>query len=147
MRIRFSSEAPAEAKQVVRELLYHNPAQHKVRHGIVTTLQKHGDLQVTEHGNGLQVAVTRRECQTLFAFDDDSNPRLPVGILVFTRMSHEEMNILHIAVQDDYALQPGGDMGLALRLVETLQGICRRVNGVKTITFSYRQQISLKCHS
>jgi hypothetical protein len=145
VNIVFSSRVPTECRSELEDLLFFNPRQHLVREGIIHSLAHFGHPRVEETSNGLSVRVGDHEAQTLFAFDREKKTKAPVGVVLFLRTSHEEIAIMHVAVDDDYALQ-GSDagVGLGVTLVEKVKEIARRIVGVKRIMFFYRQEVVIR---
>jgi hypothetical protein len=145
VNIVFSSRVPSECRSELEDLLFFNPRQHLVREGIIHSLAHFGHPRVEETSNGLSVRVGDHEAQTLFAFDRENKTKAPVGVVVFVRTSQEEIAIVHVAVDDDYALQ-GSDagVGLGVTLVEKVKEIARRIVGVKQIVFFYRQEVVIR---
>ena len=144
MNIVFSSRVPKECRAELEELLFFNPRQHLVREGIINSLERFGHPEVVESPAGLAVKVGDLEAQTLFAFDR-SRDEVPVGVVVFLRTSSEEVAIMHVAVDPDYALQgaePG--VGLGVTLVEKVKEIAARIVGVRRIVFFYRRHVVIR---
>lgn len=145
MNLIFSSRVPPECKTELEELLFFNPRQHRVREGILNALEQFGHPRVEETPSGLQVRVGNHEAQTLFAFDRDRRQPAPVGVVVFLRTSREEVAIIHVAVDNDYALQgTGPGVGLGVTLVEKVQEIAKRIVGVQRIVFFYRRHVVIR---
>lgn len=145
MNIVFSSRVPKGCRAELEDLLFFNPRQHLVRQGIINSLAQFGHPKVVETAEGLSVRVGDHEAQTLFAFDRDNESEAPVGVVVFVRMSREEMAIMHVAVNDDYALQGiEAGVGLGVILVEKVKEIACRIVGIKRIVFFYRQHVVIR---
>jgi ribosomal protein S18 acetylase RimI-like enzyme len=145
MNLIFSSRVPRECRSALEELLFFNPSQHKVRQGIITSLEKFGQPRLEEIPAGLSVRVGNHEAQTLFAFDRDRRAPDPIGVVVFLRTSPEEIAIMHVAVHPDYALQgKHKGVGLGVTLLEKVKEIAARIVGVKRIIFFYRQEVVIR---
>ena len=145
MNLIFSSRVPRECKTELEDLLFFNPRQHRVRQGILNSLEQFGHPRVEETPLGLAVRVGEHEAQTLFAFDRDRPEKAPIGVVVFLRTSREEIAIIHVAVDDQYALQgTAAGVGLGVTLVEKVQDIARRIVGVRRIVFFYRQHVVMR---
>src|SRR5436190_23805566 len=145
MNLIFSSRVPKECRTALEELLFFNPSQHKVRDGIIHSLQKFGHPRLEETAAGLSVRVGEHEAQTLFAFDRDRRASDPIGVVVFLRTSPEEIAIMHVAVHPDYALQGRHKgIGLGVTLVEKVKEIATRIVGVKRIIFFYRLEVVIR---
>lgn len=125
--------------------MFFNPQQHRVREGILESLERFGQPKVEETADGLSVRVGNHEAQTLFAYDRDRRGTDPVGVVVFLRTAPTDLTIMHVAVQPDYSLQGRhGDVGLGLTLVEKVKEIAARIVGIKRIVFFYRQEVVIK---
>jgi len=144
VNIVFSSRVPKECRAELEELLFFNPRQHLVREGIINSLERFGHPEVVESPAGLAVKVGDLEAQTLFAFDR-SRDEVPVGVVVFLRTSPEEVAIMHVAVDPDYALQGAeAGVGLGVTLVEKVKEIAARIVGVRRIVFFYRRHVVIR---
>ena len=127
-------------------MLFFNPRQHRVREGIVNSLEQFGHPRLEETTDGLSVRIGEREAQTLFAYDRDRRSMDPVGVVVFLRTSPDELTILHVAVHPDYALQGRQTgLGLGITLVEKVKEIASRIVGVEKIVFFYRREVVIRC--
>ena len=145
MNIVFSSRVPKECRSELEDLLFFNPRQHLVRDGIINSLAQFGHPRLEETPAGLSVRVGNHEAQTLFAFDRTREDIAPVGVVAFLRTSPEEIAIMHVAVDDDYALQgTEAGVGLGVTLVEKVKEIASRIVGIKRIVFFYRQEVVIR---
>ena len=145
MNLAFSSHAPKCCRSELEELLFLNPDQHRVREGIVHSLERFGHPQVVETPAGLGIRIGDQEAQTLFAFDRDHLGDEPVGIVLFLRTSREEITVLHVAVHPDYALQgTHGGAGLGVVLVDKVKEIAAKIVGVRRVAFFYRREVVLR---
>lgn len=145
MNLVFSSKVPKQCRAALEEMLFFNPRQHRVRKGIVNSLQQFGHPRVEETADGLSVRIGDREAQTLFTFDRDRRGGDPIGVVVFLRTSPVEITVLHVAVHPDYALQGRrGGLGLGVILVEKVKEIASRIVGVEKVSFFYRQEVVLR---
>jgi hypothetical protein len=141
----FSSRAPKKCRPALEDLLFFNPRQHRVREGIVNSLEHFGHPRVEETADGLSIRVGDLEAQTLFAYDSDRVGNEPIGVVVFLRTSPTDVAIMHIAVHPDYALQgQEAGLGLGVVLIEKLKQICTQIVGVKRIIFFYRQEVVIR---
>jgi hypothetical protein len=126
-------------------MLFFNPRQHRVREGIINSLEKFGHPRLEETAEGLSIKVGDHEAQTLFAYDRDRRGKDPVGVVVFMRTSPAEIAIMHVAVDGDYALQgQEAGVGLGVTLVEKVKEIAARIVGVQRIVFFYRQEVVIR---
>ena len=145
MNLVFSSRVPSQCRAALEDLLFFNPQQHRVREGILESLQQFGQPRLEETADGLSVRVGNHEAQTLFAFDRDRRGMDPVGVVVFLRTAPTDISIMHVAVRPDYSLQGRhGGVGVGLTLVEKVKEIATRIVGIKRIVFFYRQEVVIK---
>lgn len=145
MKLEFASQAPKSSKEALEELLFFNPRQHRVRQGIVNSLEKFGHPRLVETDSGLSIRVGTQEAQTLFAFDRSRRSKDPVGLVVFIKTSPADIAIMHVAVHPDYALQGSeAGVGLGVTLIEKVKEIAARIVGVQRIVFFYRQEVVIR---
>ncbi len=145
MNLIFFSKAPQKSRAALEELLYFNPRQHRVREGIINSLEHFGHPQLEESAGGISICVGEHTPQTLFAFDRDKPSGDPIGVVVFMRTSPADMAIMHIAVHPDYALKKSASgVGLGTVLIEKVREIAARVVGVQRIIFFYRQEVVIR---
>ena len=145
MNLVFSSRVLGECRAALEDLLFFNPQQHRVREGIIDSLEQFGHPRLEETTDGLVVRVGDREAQTLFAYDRDRRAKDPVGVVVFLRSAPAEIVIAHVAVHPDYALQGRhAGVGLGVTLVEKVKEIATRIVGVQRIVFFYRQEVVIR---
>ncbi len=142
MNLVYSSRVPSQCRAALEDLLFFNPQQHRVRDGILESLEKFGQPRLEESADGLSVRVGRQEAQTLFAYDRDRRAADPVGLVVFIRTSGTDISIMHVAVHPDYSLHGRyKGVGLGATLVEKVKEIASRIVGIKRIVFFYRQEV------
>lgn len=145
MNIFFSSKAPHQSRAALEDLLFFNPRQHRVRAGIINSLEHFGQPRLEASTGGLSVSVGEHVPQTLFAFDRDRPGGAPVGVVVFMRTSPTDMAIMHIAVHPDYALKKSNaGVGLGTGLIEQVRKIAAQIVGVRRIIFFYRQEVVIR---
>jgi len=122
-----------------------NPRQYRVREGILNSLQQFGHPRIEPTTDGLQIRVGDHEAQTLYAFDRDRPEPGPIGAVIFLRTSREEIAIIHVAVNDEYALHgTEAGVGLGVTLVEKVKEIATRIVGVERIVFFYRRHVVIR---
>jgi hypothetical protein len=145
MNLVFSSKAPQKSRAALEELFYFNPLQHRVRAGIINSLEHFGHPRLEESTGGISICVGEHTPQTLFAFDRDTSGGDPVGVVVFMRTSSADMAIMHIAVHPDYTLKKStSDVGLGAVLIEKVREIAARIVGVQRIIFFYRKEVVIR---
>ena len=142
MNLVYSSRVPSQCRTALEDLLFFNPQQHRIRAGILESLEQFGQPRLEESPDGLSVRVGKHEAQTLFAYDRDRRAADPVGLVVFIRTSGTDISIMHVAVHPDYSLHGRHKgVGLGATLVEKVKEIAIRIVGIKRIVFFYRQEV------
>ncbi len=145
MNLVFSSRVPNDCRSALEDLLFFNPQQHRVRDGILNSLEQFGHPRLEETSDGLSVRVGDHEAQTLFVYDRDRRRREPVGVVVFVRTAPTDIAVMHVAVHPDYALQGRrGGVGLGVTLVEKVREIAARIVGIQRVVFFYRQEVVMR---
>ena len=145
MNLIFSSKAPPQSRAALEKLFYFNPRQHRVRAGIINSLEHFGHPRLEESTGGISICVGEHTPQTLFAFDRDKPGGDPVGVVVFMRTSPTDVAIMHLAVHPNYTLKKSrSGAGLGTVLIEKVREIAARVVGVQRIIFFYRQEVVIR---
>jgi hypothetical protein len=138
-RIRFSSVLEREYRDDLEELMFFNPQQGKALTGINHAISEYGVPSVAEVDGRLRIGVEGLpESQTLFALDFSAAKPILAGVMVYMRITAENLVLLHIAVKEDYS-RTGiyGDEMLVLRFMTQLREIAKRINGIRSITLKY----------
>lgn len=148
MNLEFSSRVPQRCRAALEKLLFFNPDQHRVREGILLSLERFGQPRLEEAGDGLSIRIGKHEAQTLFAYDRDRRSPAPIGAVIFLRPAPPEIAIVHVAVHPKYARQPRkAGVGLGVTLVEKVKEIASRIVGVERVIFFYRQEVVMRLPS
>ena len=102
--------------------MFFNGRQHRVRHGIVTAIDRYGPPEIVSDGNALRVRVAGpSEGQCLFAVEREGKVSRPVGLILYVRDSFERITVLHLVVAEAYAVGgPRSKYNLLLRLVQAV---------------------------
>ena len=131
----FTSILNPEYREELEQLLFFNSAQHALHSAIVDSIEMFGEPFVDNDGVRLRVNVRKLdEVQTQFALD---GAKL-AGILVYSRVSHDRIVIIHIAVHEDYSSRGQfAHKKLVLRMSQQLRKCARSIKGVKFIRMMY----------
>ena len=131
----YTSILKPEYRQELEQLLFFNSAQHAAHSAIVDSIEMFGEPFIANDGERLRVNVKKLdEVQTLFAFYGDDL----AGILVYSRVSHERIVVIHIAVHEDYS--SSGQFAhkrLVLLMCQQLRKCARSIKGIKFIRMMY----------
>ena len=131
----YSSILKPKYRQELEQLLFFNSAQHAAHSAIVDSIEMFGEPIVDIDGGRLRVNVKKLdEVQTLFVFDEDKL----AGILVYSRVSHERIVAIHIAVHEDYSSSGRfAHKKLVLRMSQQMRKCARSIKGIKFIRMMY----------
>jgi hypothetical protein len=134
----FSSILPAEYLDDLQDLMFFNPQQTGARDGIIKSVTQYGEPRVSGDQE-LQVAIGNLTgVQTLYALVDAADGFELAGFVSFFRTDVENVDILHIAVTERFcAAGVDADALLALRLVNVVRSVARRLTGVRSVTLLY----------
>ena len=125
-------------RSALERLMYFNPRQHEAEIGIADVVDAYGMPIIVDDAAGLHVAVGRRpDAQCLFALASTTAGLTLAGMIIFLRVSIEEMLVLHVAVADAF----GRNRRLSLEVVMTLVGSVReaahRLRGTRHFRMLY----------
>jgi hypothetical protein len=140
----FTSSVDGSLRMAVESLFFFNPAQPALIESIRKNVEEFGVPQIIERDDRICLAIPERDAQCLFACDRAQQPPEPVGVVIYLRTAPHLLRILHLAVSPDYADDgPRSDQGLALRLVDEVRVLGRRISGVRRIQLPYRARAFL----
>jgi hypothetical protein len=129
--LRYTSTLQPEYSEELERLMFFNPGQQNALATIVDSLERFGSPSVYDDDGCLRVKVEKlAEVQTLFAMDGDSL----AGVLIYSRILHERLTVIHIAVGQDYSSHGkfAHDM-LVMRMLALLRNNARRIKGIESI--------------
>ena len=131
----YTSVLKSGYRQELERLLFFNAAQHLAHSGIVDSIEAFGEPFVDNDGERLRINVRKLdEVQTLYSFAGDKL----AGLLVYSRVSHESLVVIHIAVHEAYASKGEfGDKRLVMRMCQQLRMCARRIKGIEHIRMMY----------
>lgn len=76
--------------------------------------------------------------QSLFGFDSDRPDAALIGVILYFRELAEQLTILHIAIQENYAATGCyADQLLALRLLQQVRQAAAQIKGVRSVALLY----------
>ena len=144
-RIGFSSILGSEYLEDLERLLFFNPLQERAIDGIHHSIREHGVPSIYLDKGKLRVKVEEpSEVQTLYALDDSGGKPELVGVMVFSRASAETLDLLHIAIREEYSrFGKKADAGLVTKFLDQLRHIARCLKGVQSICLKYASGLKL----
>ena len=135
---------PLDQRAALEQLLFFNVNQHRVRLGIQESIETYGVPEIHEHDGGLSIRVGDIEgVQSLFAVSDAGRP---LGVAVFVRLARERFVVLHLGVQQPYAVGSELNTRVLLKLMHEIRSAARRTHGVDRIELVYKHRHAVRLH-
>jgi hypothetical protein len=136
----FCSSLPAAYHQALEELVFFNPRQHTAEAGITQAVDLYGMPAIENDGSGLRVVVGKRaDVQCLFALTQGEGEPVLAGIVMYLRVSRQEVVVLHIGVAEAFCRSRRAGLEVVSALVRTVRAAARRLRGVERLTMLYLQ--------
>ncbi len=145
VKLQFTSLLSPSYQESVEELLFLHPQQGRFRDTILDCIAAHGVPRVVARSDGLRVELGgQTPVQTLYALTVGLPQDEVIGCVVYTRNAAEELEILHIAVRDDYTVRGcNADQQVTFALIQELCSVARRIKGVSGVRLAYKRGRSL----
>jgi len=106
--------------------------------GIADVVDTYGTPMIVADAAGLHVAVDRRhDAQCLFAVTSTTAGPTLAGMIVFLRVSIEEMTVLHVAVADTFGRNRRLSLEVVMALVRSVRDVAQRLRGTKHLRMLY----------
>jgi len=132
------SSLDASHRSALERLMYFNPRQHEAAIGIADVVDAYGTPIIVSDAAGLRVAVDRRpDAQCLFALTSTTAGLTLAGMIVFLRVSIEEMLVLHVAVADGFGRNRRLSLEVVMALVRSVREAAHRLRGTKHLRMLY----------
>jgi hypothetical protein len=142
------SSLDASFRGSLERLMYFNPRQHEAESGIEDVIEAYGTPMIVSDAAGLHVVVGRRQdAQCLFALAPTTAGLTLAGMIVFLRVSIEEMLVLHVAVAEGFGRNRRLSLEVVMALVRSVREAAHRLRGTKHLRMLYlpggRQQFAV----
>ena len=140
----FRSRLSPAYHRALEELVFFNPRQRDAEAAITEAVDLYGAPAIVEDETGLRVTVGKRDdAQCLFALAPTGAPAAGglelAGIVMYLRISSEEIVVLHIGVADAHCRSRRSGLAVVSALVRTVRAAARRLRGVERLTMLYLQ--------
>jgi hypothetical protein len=140
----FRSRLSPSHLRALEELVFFNARQGEAEAAITDAIDLYGPPAIVSDEAGLHVVVGKRnDLQCLFALaplDDEPAGELELaGIVMYLRVSSEEIVVLHIGVAEEYCRSRRSGLEVVSALVRTVRAAARRLRGVERLTMLYLQ--------
>jgi len=134
----FRSSLSATYHRALEELVFFNPRQRAAEAGITQAVDLYGTPAIEDDGSGLRVVVGKRsDAQCLFALAEGSGEPELAGMVMYLRVSREEVVVLHISVAEQFCRSRRAGLEVVTALVRTVRAAARRLRGVEQLTMLY----------
>jgi hypothetical protein len=132
------SSLDASHRAALERLMYFNPRQDQAAIGIADVVDAYGTPIIVPDAAGLRVTVDRRpDAQCLFALAGTTAGPTLAGMIVFLRVSIEEMLVLHVAVADGFGRDRRLSLAVVMALVRSVREAAYRLRGTKHFRMLY----------
>jgi hypothetical protein len=123
----------------LENLLFFNVHQQAFRSGIIQSVETYGTPTILRDGDRLRIKVGELSVvQSLFALESDRPDAQLLGIVLYYRESIEQLTILHIAIQSEYAVTGSqSEQLLALRLLQKVRESAAHIKGIQSVALLY----------
>ena len=130
----FTSVIDTDQRSALEQILFFNKEQSHYYSVIKQVIEMYGKPNITQFENKLNLNFEKIPCQTLFC----SVKMNLVGLVVFNRHSTENIDLVHIAVDEFFSFRGKyANKFLVYRILIELIKISLKIKGVKTITIKY----------
>ena len=140
----FRSRLSPAYHRELEELVFFNPRQRDAEAAITEAVDLYGPPAIVGDETGLRVVVGKRDdVQCLFALAPARHPKAGelelAGIVMYLRISSEEIVVLHIGVTEAFCRSRRSGLEVVSALVRTVRAAARRLRGVERLTMLYLQ--------
>jgi hypothetical protein len=134
----FSSSLDPDRRDELESLMFFHPEQGQHTSSINASILSYGFPKIIDERGTLRIGIEGLEVQTLYAFADRGAKKDLAGVLVYTRVHHDTLVLLHMAVRPEFCYSIGYKNELVLvRILAQLRAIARRIRGIKKLSILY----------
>ena len=134
----FQSSLPASHRDALERLVFFNQRQRQAEGAIAHAIDLYGSPVIAADATGLRLVVgARDDVQCLFALTTNRRGVELAGMVVYLRVSIEEILVLHIAVADRFSRTRRSGLEVVVALVRAVREAARRLRGVKRLRMLY----------
>ncbi|MGA7721201.1 MAG: hypothetical protein WCA84_08480 [Ignavibacteriaceae bacterium] len=145
----YKSKLNVKYKSDIERIFFFNTHQERYKKKIEEAIELYGIPQISSDNNDIIFTFDKiRSFQTLYAFDDDSDNAVLLGVIIFFRDFSSNMKIIHIAIDENCSFSGEfTEESIAGRLVDEVKKISSTIRNIKTISLPYSNyKISLNTH-
>jgi hypothetical protein len=148
-KVRVSSILPLSYRDELERIVFFNREQGLVKACVLDSVHRYGIPVIVEENGCLRFRVDAfGRLQSIYAFDDASEPSQLAGVAMFVRDAPDSMVVLHLAVHEQYTSRGKWSEALAVvRLVDAIRSASERTHGIETLRILYPHEVRLRLHS
>jgi len=137
----FTSWLPSHYAEALEGLLYFNGLQDRVCERIAFFVELRRPPRIVITDGILRIHVgSVPSVQSLFAVKREGATAELIGVIVYFRESINTMNVLHLAVREDYSsVGHHAEAMLSIRLIHMVREMASRIKGVSSVTLGYNK--------
>ncbi len=142
----FTSALSDSYLEDLKNLLFFNEIQYRIREDIVTAVEKFGVPSIVQKSSMLWITLgSDFEPQALYVLNKKVNGSL-IGVFIYVHDSPENITLIYVAVDVEYSSKGKyADKMLPVKIFEKLKKIASAIEGVDTLTvFLNRRTYKLK---
>jgi hypothetical protein len=134
----FSSSLLSDRRDELESLMFFHPEQGQHTSSINASILSYGFPKIIDEKGTLRIGIEGLEVQTLYAFVDRGAEKDLAGVIVYTRVHHDTLVLLHMAVRPEFCYSIGYKNELVLiRILAQLRAIAKRIRGIKKLSILY----------
>jgi hypothetical protein len=148
-KIRVSSVLPVSYRDELERIVFFNQEQQIVTAALLDSVNRYGIPMIVEENGCLRFRVNAFGIlQSLYAFDDTTEPAQLVGVAMFVRDAPASIVVLHLAVHEDYTSRgKWSEASVVIRLVDAIRNASLRTHGIETLKIFYPHEVTLRLHA
>lgn len=131
----FTSALPASYLEDLKNLLFFNEIQYRVREDIIAAVEKFGTPSIDQRSGMLWITLgSDFEPKALYVLDKKVNGSL-IGVFIYVRDSPDNITLIYLAVDVEYSSHGKyADKMLPVKIFEKMREIASVIKGVDTLT-------------
>ncbi len=135
----FSSSLKKKFHDSLDAIMFFNKNQKQFTKDIVRNIKKFGLPEIICTGDELAIKIKGlSDVQSIFAFIGNNNDTKLVGVIIYFRNTVENIIVIHIAVDEEYAITgKSGAQMLMMQLINKVREAVKYLRGVKSINIAF----------
>jgi hypothetical protein len=136
---------PAQYHAALERLVFFNPRQAVAHEAIARAVEAYGAPSIVATPDGLRVAVAQRDdVQCLFALKVQGRAPKLAGMVMYLRVSPEEVTVLHVGVSEPCSRGRRAGLEVVTVLIRAVRAAAHRLRGVRRLSMFYLQRRELE---